>query len=367
MTQIAQAPAQRSAVGTPSSPRARPEPAPPAVRPPVNEYAELKRLIKAKGLLEKQPVYYAANILLLLGLLGLSIAVLVLVESLWWQLLNAVFLGFVFTQISFLGHDATHRQIFRSTRNNDIAGTVFWNVLLGMSNRWFIYRHSRHHARPNELDDDPDADIIFLSLSEKQAQNRQGLLRYLVRYQLVLLPFMSFEMIALHYASYRFLIQRHAKYPAIEPLLTLASLAAFAALPYYFLGLWPALLFILVNQLFFGLYFASVIAANHKGMPFWEEEGPVDFLRQQVVTARDVTSHPLTDFWYGGLNFQIEHHLFPNMPRNKLRDAQVIVRRFCRERGIPYEETGLVQSFRDILESLRAVSATEAEAIRRAA
>ena len=367
MTQIAQAPAERSAAATPSSPAARPESTPPAERPPVNDYADLKRRIKAAGLLEKQPFYYAVNILFVLSLLGLNIAVLVLVESLWIQLFNAVLLAFVFTQISFLGHDATHRQIFRSTRNNDIAGTVFWNVLLGMSNRWFIYRHTRHHARPNELDGDPDADLIILSLSETQARRRQGPLRFFVRYQVLLLPFLSLEMIVLHYASYRFLVQRLAKYPPIEPLLTLVSIAAFVALPYYFLGFWPALLFVLVNQVFFGVYFVSVIAANHKGMPFWEQKGPLDFLRQQVVTARNVKSNPLIDFWYGGLNFQIEHHLFPNMPRNKLRDAQVIVRRFCEERGIPYCETGLVQSFRDILEALHAVSAAEAEAIRRAA
>ncbi len=125
-----------------------------------NPYAELKRRVKAAGLLEKQPRFYVLSTLFVLSMLATSVAVLVLVDALWIQLLNAAFLAFVFTQISFLGHDASHRQIFGSARNNNLIGSIYWNVLLGMSNRWFIYRHSRHHSTPNEIDIDPDADMI---------------------------------------------------------------------------------------------------------------------------------------------------------------------------------------------------------------
>ena len=357
MTEPVEAPTGSSAPPTIDGDPARPASAEPSPRSSNNEYAELKRRIKAKGLLEKQPRYYASVALVIFGLLALSIAVLLLVDSLWVQLLNALLLAFVFTQISFLGHDATHRQIFRSTHTNNVVGTMFWNVFLGMSNRWFIYRHTRHHARPNELDNDPDADLIVLSFSVRQARSRRGLLRFFVGFQVFLLPLLAFEMIVLRYASYRFFIMRHAKYPIAEVLISAASLAVYLALPYYALGLGPTILFIVVHQLAFGLYFSSVIASNHKGMPYWDEDQPLDFLRQQVLTARNVISHPLADFWYGGLNYQIEHHLFPNMPRNNLRAARVIVRSYCRERGIAYYETGLRQSLTEVVQSLRAVSA----------
>ncbi len=329
----------------------------PLRRPLKSEYAELKRLIKAQGLLEKRPRYYASVAVPIFALLALGVGVLVLVDSLWIQLLNAAFLAFVFTQISFLGHDAAHRQIFRSAHANNLAGTMFWNVLLGTSNRAFIYRHNRHHARSNEIGNDPDADLFVFSLSEQQARGRRGPLRFLVRYQILLLPLFALEMIVMRYTAYRFFIIRSAKYPPVEVLLSALSLIAYLALPYYALGFGQALLVILVHQLLLGLYIGSVIAANHKGMPFWDEEGPLDFLRQQVLTSRNVTSGMLTDFWYGGLNFQIEHHLFPSMPRNNLRAAQVIVRRFCQERDIAYCETGLRQSYADIFRALRAVSA----------
>ena len=324
-----------------------------------NAYAELKRRVMARGLLEKQPRFYILNTLFVLSLLAASLAVLVLVDALWIQLLNAAFLAFAFTQISFLGHDASHRQIFRSARNNNLIGSIYWNVLLGMSNRWFIYRHSRHHAKPNEIDNDPDADMIVMSFSEEQARQKTGVLGWLVKYQAFLLPVLALEMIALQYASFRYL--RYGSYPWFEPPLMALHYVIYGGLAYVFLGLWPALIFIAVHQLVFGIYFSSVIAANHKGMPMLDGEHKLDFLHQQVLTSRNVRSSRFTDFWYGGLNLQIEHHLFPNMPRNKLREAQTIVKPFCAERGIPYCETGLFQSYRGIVDSLREIAAIAGE------
>ena len=69
--------------------------------PARNEYAELKRIIKQQGLLDKQPAYYTYKILLTLGMLALSLTFLLVIDNLWLQLLNAAFLAFVFTQIGF--------------------------------------------------------------------------------------------------------------------------------------------------------------------------------------------------------------------------------------------------------------------------
>ena len=92
------------------------------------------------------------------------------------------------------------------------------------------------------------------------------------------------------------------------------------------------------------------------GVPLVEESRDPDFLRQQVLTARNVRSHPLTDFWYGGLNFQIEHHLFPSMPRNRLAKAKPLVEKFCKERDISYHETSPVGSYVEIFQHLKRTS-----------
>jgi fatty acid desaturase len=68
---------------------------------------------------------------------------------------------------------------------------------------------------------------------------------------------------------------------------------------------------------------------THKGMPVLPPEARPDFLRRQVLTSRNISGDRLTSFLMGGLNYEIEHHLFPSMPRPNLRSAQRIVRPFC--------------------------------------
>ena len=93
-----------------------------------------------------------------------------------------------------------------------------------------------------------------------------------------------------------------------------------------------------------------------------EHNNQPNFLHRQVLTSRNVVAHPVTDFWYGGLNYRIEHHLFPRLPRNKLREAQPIIRGFCRDHCIVYHETSVLQSYKEILKHLHEVGAPLREA-----
>jgi fatty acid desaturase len=113
-----------------------------------------------------------------------------------------------------------------------------------------------------------------------------------------------------------------------------------------------AIAFLAVHQCLFGVYLGSIFAPNHKGMPILTGRDRPDFLRRQVLTARNVRGGRLLDLMMGGLNHQIEHHLFPSMPSPHLRRARPIVRRYCRELGVDYLETGLLASYRQALASL---------------
>ena len=100
-------------------------------------------------------------------------------------------------------------------------------------------------------------------------------------------------------------------------------------------------MFILVQQGLFGLYLGCSFAPNHKGMPVLDAGDRSDFLRRQVLTSRNVRGGLLTDFALGGLNYQIEHHLFPSMPRPSLRHSQPLIEAFCQQRGVPYCQSSL--------------------------
>ena len=323
----------------------------------LSDYAELKRLVRQKGLLKKQPAFYTFQIVLTLALLGLGLASMVIADRLWMHLLNAAFLAFVFGQISFIGHDCGHRQIFRSAPRNDIIGLLI-NLLLGLSRTWWIDKHNRHHNNPNQLDLDPDTFIPLLAFSEEQALSKRGLYALTVRFQAyIFFPLLLLQGFGVRLASSQYLLHRRAKYAISEPALMALHVALYLALTFYLLGVWQAVLFTLVHQMLFGLYLASTFAPNHKGMPILENDTELDFLRRQVVTSRNIKGHPLIDFIYGGLNYQVEHHLFPNIPRNRLRSVRKVVKAFCGARGIAYYETNLLRSYQEILKDLYVRSA----------
>jgi fatty acid desaturase len=335
-----------------------------APRSRTNQYAELKRLIKQNGLLDRQPTYYAGKIIFTLGLLAVSLTLLLILDNPWLQLLNAAYLALVFVQISLVAHDCGHRQFsFHASWKNNWATLIFGNLLLGVSRQWWIDKHNEHHGHPNQIDVDPDVDIPLLAFEEEQALDKRGLARFVVQYQAGLIfPLSLLQALSMHFKSVRFLIEKKAKSILAEALLLGAHFALYFGLLFSVLEPLPAMLFIAVHRGLFGMYLVSIFAPNHKAMPVLDRDSQLDFLRRQVLTSRNVIAHPITDFWYGGLNYQIEHHLFPRLPRNKLREAQPIVKDFCRMHSIAYHETSVLRSYQEILQHLHEVGAPLREA-----
>jgi fatty acid desaturase len=323
-----------------------------------NEYAQLSRQIKQAGLLDRRRGYYAAKLGLNAVLLAVGGAVFVALGESWWQLVTAAYLAVVFTQIAFVGHDAGHRQIFRSRRANDLVGMVHANLLVGVSYRWWVGKHNRHHSNPNHEDLDPDIDIPALAFTAGQARDKRGIVRVVARYQAWLFfPLLLLEAAQLHVASAKAIVRDTGRGTVVEALLLLLHFVGYLTALLLVLPPLQAVVFVLVQQGLFGLYLGCSFAPNHKGMPTLTEAEELDFLRTQVLTSRNVRGSRLVDFLLGGLNYQIEHHLFPNMPRPNLRHAQPLVRAFCQHHGLPYTEASLLGSYAQAVRHLHTVGA----------
>jgi fatty acid desaturase len=322
------------------------------------EYTQLSRLVKQAGLLERRRGWYAARIGLNLALLAIGWVALVIIGESWWQLLTAVYLAVVFTQLAFVGHDAGHRQISRSRRANDRVGLVHANLLVGIGFGWWVPKHNAHHTNPNHEDLDPDISITALAFTDGQASSRHGLVRLLARYQAWLFfPLLLLEAAHLHLASAKAVLRGSGRANTVEGLLLLAHLAGYLTVLALVLSPLQAVAFVVVHQGLFGLYLGCSFAPNHKGMPTLTRDDELDFLRRQVLTSRNVAGSRLVDFVLGGLNYQIEHHLFPNMPRPNLRRAQPLIRAFCQQHGLPYTEASLFDSYAQAIRHLHAVGA----------
>ncbi|MQA14334.1 MAG: acyl-CoA desaturase [Pseudonocardiaceae bacterium] len=328
---------------------------PSAAGSPRSDFAELFASIRQAGLLDRRRGYYILMAALLGALFAAGAATFVLLGDSWWQLGTAALFAVVFTQIGFFGHDAGHRQILRTRRGNDVVGYLKANLLIGLSFGWWMGKHNAHHANPNNTERDPDVQVGALAFTPEQARPRRGLFRVLARYQAFLFfPMLLLEALNLHVASVRAIGRGEVSKPVTEGGLLVLHAAWYLGAVFAVLPPLKAVVFIAVHQGLFGLYLGCSFAPNHKGMPMLRPGEKWGHLRRQVLTSRNVRGGVVTDWMLGGLNYQIEHHLFPRMPRPNLRRVAPMVREFCRARGIAYTETGLLTSYAQTLRHLHA-------------
>ncbi|MFF5289641.1 fatty acid desaturase family protein [Paractinoplanes globisporus] len=321
-----------------------------------SDFAGLNRLVNASGLLRRKPAYYALRMTIVGLMVAGGWAAFFLIGSSWWTLLVAAFMAVTFAQLGLLGHDLAHRQVFRTKRPSEIVGRIVANLGVGMSYGWWMDKHTRHHNNPNHDDLDPDVAPEVLIWASKSALGRRGLAAFITRHQAGLFfPLLTLLSTDLKVSSLKALRAGIVKRPVLESALLLVHAVAYLSVLFIVLSPLQAVAFLVVHQALFGVYLGMTFAPNHKGMP--HPTGDEDYLRKQVVTSRNVRGGRLTDIALGGLNYQIEHHLFPAMPTPNLRKVQPIVRQYCAEAGVPYEETGLIESYRQALRHLHEVGA----------
>lgn len=326
-------------------------------------YTEIMSRVKKQDLLKKHPGFYITRFVLIsvlclacwAGLYAVSAAGI----TAWVSLPIAILLGVLTAQYGFIGHEAAHRQVFRTKKANDIAGLIIANLFAGLSYGFWIRKHNRHHVVPNQIGKDPDINIRVLAFTPEAVEAKKNPERWVTRHQGLLFPvllmFTGFDLLLDSFISvgrkddkkiaHRFiefgLMMIRQSAPVILLLLMYSPLVA--------LGLWLAFM------LTFGLFMGAAFAPNHKGMPLVPKDSKIGFFERQVLTSRNIKPSWLKDNLMGGLNYQIEHHLFPSMPRPALKEARKLVKEYCEEVNVKYTETGLFESYGIVIRYLNNV------------
>lgn len=294
----------------------------------TSEFSELAKTVRSSGLMRRRYGYYWTKLLAIPIVLAASVVVFIWVGDTWWQLLVAAAFAILFTQIAFLGHDAAHRQIFKSGRWNDWITLIVGDLFVGMSCGWWQLKHTRHHANPNKEGADPDIELKAIAFTPAQVDARRtGLTRWLAHHQGVFfIPLLFLEGVSLHVSSIRRLVARERiDHRWVEIAFITVRLGGYLALVFIVLSPGIAAAFLAVQLGVFGFYMGMAFAPNHKGMPLVRADARVDFLRRQVLMSRNIRGNRIIDVAMGGLNYQIEHHLFPSMPRPHLRRAAPLI------------------------------------------
>jgi fatty acid desaturase len=320
-----------------------------------SDFTPLAQQVRASGLLDRRNGYYACAIAANVVATAAIWVGVALLDS-WWALLLAVPAAAISARTGFLGHDAGHRQISDSARTSRWLGFLLGNAMIGMSFGWWNDKHNRHHGNPNHLDKDPDVGTGALVFCASESVRRKGVLRWVTRHQAALFfPMLLLEGLSLQVSSVQGLARRSPRDRLIEGGLLAVHAAGYLGLTFTLMSPGKAVAFILLHQGLFGLHLGMAFAPNHKGMPMPGPGERWDHLRKQVLTSRNVHGGLVTDWFLGGLNYQVEHHLFPSVPRPNLRRVQPLVRAHCLKLGLPYTETALVESYRLVLRHLHDV------------
>jgi fatty acid desaturase len=327
--------------------------------PPVaRAYTQVSQVVKEMGLLRRAQWFYA----LVAGAVALgfggAITGFILLGDSWFQLLIAAALGILFTQAAFLAHEAAHRVILASGPANDRLSRIIGPGIVGMSYSWWDSKHSRHHANPNRVGKDPDIEVDTISFLDEDAAKSRGIVRFITQRQgWLFFPLLAFEGLNLHFLSIKYLVTTREPVPGrwLELSLILLRLAVVIVPVFLFLPVGMAFAFMGVQLAVFGIYMGASFAPNHKGMPVIAPDARLDFFSKQVRTSRNVRGGWWATTLMGGLNYQVEHHLFPSMARPYLSRAREVVRETCQTLNVPYTETSIWQSYGIVIKYLNEV------------
>ena len=324
----------------------------------ASSFAELNRQVHELGLFRRRYGYYWTKLIGAAVVLAAWVAVFVWIGDSWWQLVSVGVLGVIMTQIAFLGHDAAHRQIFASGKWNDWVSLIVANLFVGISYGWWRSKHTRHHANPNKDGKDPDIDSRAVAFTpERATRHRSRMMRWLVAHQgWYFFPLLFLEGASLHKDGITRVLGRAAVSRRWAELTFLAvRLGGFLALLLLVLSPGKASVALAVELAVFGFYMGASFAPNHVGMPLVPGQLKLDFIRRQVLMSRNITGGWPVSVLMGGLNYQIEHHLFPSIARPHLRKLRPLVKKYCATEGIPYTETTIVTAYRKVIGYLNTV------------
>uniref|UniRef100_A0AAZ3NTY5 Cytochrome b5 heme-binding domain-containing protein n=1 Tax=Oncorhynchus tshawytscha TaxID=74940 RepID=A0AAZ3NTY5_ONCTS len=269
----------------------------------VQDFQALRDRVEKEGLLRARPLFFSLYLGHIVLLEALALGLLWVWGTSWsLTLLCSLMLATSQSQAGWLQHDYGHLSVCKTSSWNHVLHKFVIGHLKGASANWWNHRHFQHHAKPNVFSKDPDVNSLHVFvLGDKQP----------VEYGIKKLKYMPYH----HQHQYFFLSK-------------------------------------LLNTFLESHWFVWVTQMNHLPMEI-DHERHQDWLTMQLSATCNIEQSTFNDWFSGHLNFQIEHHLFPTMPRHNYHMVAPLVRALCEKHGLPYQVKTLQKAIIDVVGSLK--------------
>jgi fatty acid desaturase len=335
----------------------------------LKDFRDMRALFLREQLFKSSKLYYVMKLLTNVAIFAASIAIICWSKSISAVLASACMMALCIQQCGWLSHDFLHNQVFETRWLNEVVGYVIGNAVLGFSTGWWKEKHNLHHAAPNECDQtyqpiDEDIDTLPLIAWSKDilaTVENKTFLRILQYQHLFFMGLLFFAR-----GSWLFWSWRYTSTAALSPVDRLLEKGTVLFHYFWFVGTacyllpgWKPLVWMAVTELMSGMLLGFVFVLSHNGMEVYNTSK--EFVSAQIVSTRDIKGNLFNDWFTGGLNRQIEHHLFPTMPRHNLNKIAPRVEVFCKKHGLVYEDVSIATGTCKVLKALKEVAEAAAE------
>lgn len=344
------------------------------VYPHVADFRAARQQMLEDGLFETDYTWYAKLGLWLAGLFVSALALslgFVGGGSTFSRMCGAATMGIFWQQLAGLGHDLGHSAVTHNFHKDHFIGSVL-SSLMGLSVSWWKSDHNTHHVVCNAVEHDPNIQHMpmlavtdkiyqkpFWDTYHKKTVGMDAIARFLVSYQhLFFYPLMAVGRVNLYAQGIIYLLTGHDKahYKWTELCGTVVYFTWVIALARAMPTQSEMWLWVFVSHAFAGILHVQIVLSHwsmetYKGTPYTDKN--TEWYLMQLRTTMNVATEPWLDYIHIGLQFQIEHHLYPRLPRHNLRHARKLVKAICKKHKIHYHEPGFFEGNVEMWKALR--------------
>ncbi|CEF70976.1 Fads2 protein [Strongyloides ratti] len=333
----------------------------------VKNFEKLREKIFEYGLMDDDQAFYIRKTFDTLTIMSIAFVL----QYYGWYFISALVLGLAWQQLGWLCHEYCHHQPGKDRKFNNVMSIFLGNICQGFSRDWWKDKHNTHHAATNIIDHDTDIDLTpLVAFVPKQLkyfkQPIEKLLLKIIPYQhlyfTLMLPLIrvswTSQSIAFVFAQSTSQFKQYRINAFWEQLGIIIHwtwvLGQLYLLPDNTTRIW----YFLLSQLLGGFLIGFVVTFNHNSVDKYPENSRIlnNFVALQILTTRNMNPSVFTDWLWGGLNYQIEHHLFPTMPRSNLNSCSKLVKKFCKDNKLPYYCDDYATGYSENLKQLEKVA-----------